>query len=48
MFSFIETKLFTRLVQEYLTDNEYRVIYYVKRGRKLNLDADHVPQERRR
>ncbi len=24
MFSFIETKLFTRLVQEYLTDNEYR------------------------
>ena len=24
MFSFIETKLFTRLVQEYLTDEEYR------------------------
>jgi len=24
MVSFIETKLFTRLVQEYLTDNEYR------------------------
>ena len=23
MFSFIETKLFTRLVQEYLTDDEY-------------------------
>jgi hypothetical protein len=24
VFSFIETKLFTRLVQEYLTDDEYR------------------------
>lgn len=24
MFSFIETKLFTRLVQDYLTDDEYR------------------------
>lgn len=24
MFSFIETKLFTRLVQEYLSDDEYR------------------------
>ena len=24
MFSFVETKLFTRLVQEYLTDDEYR------------------------
>lgn len=24
MFSFIETKLFTRLVQEYLTDDEYQ------------------------
>jgi hypothetical protein len=24
VFSFIETKLFTRLVQEYLTDGEYR------------------------
>ena len=24
MFSFIETKLFTRLVQQYLTDDEYR------------------------
>ena len=24
MFTFIETKLFTRLVQEYLTDDEYR------------------------
>jgi hypothetical protein len=24
MVSFIETKLFTRLVQEYLTDDEYR------------------------
>ena len=24
MFSFIETKLFTRLVQEYLSDEEYR------------------------
>ena len=24
MFSFIETRLFTRLVQEYLTDDEYR------------------------
>src|SRR5947209_11716027 len=24
VFSFIETKLFTRLVQEYLTDEEYR------------------------
>ncbi len=24
MFSFIETKLFTRLVQEYLTDDDYR------------------------
>lgn len=24
MFSFIETRLFTRLVQEYLTDEEYR------------------------
>jgi hypothetical protein len=24
MFSFVETKLFTRLVQEYLTDEEYR------------------------
>ncbi|HTU93067.1 MAG TPA: hypothetical protein VMF69_23505 [Gemmataceae bacterium] len=24
MFSFIETKLFTRLVQVYLTDDEYR------------------------
>src|SRR5437588_317303 len=24
MFSFIETKLFTRLMQEYLTDEEYR------------------------
>lgn len=26
MFSFIETKLFTRLIQEYLTDDEYRTI----------------------
>jgi hypothetical protein len=26
VFSFIETKLFTRLVQEYLTDDEYRAI----------------------
>jgi len=26
MFSFIETKLFTRLVQEYLTDEQYREI----------------------
>lgn len=26
MFSFIETKLFTRLVEEYLTDDEYREI----------------------
>jgi mRNA-degrading endonuclease RelE of RelBE toxin-antitoxin system len=24
VFSFIETKLFTRLIQEYLTDDEYR------------------------
>ena len=24
VFSFIETKLFTRLVQDYLTDDEYR------------------------
>ncbi|MGH7170219.1 MAG: type II toxin-antitoxin system RelE/ParE family toxin [Gemmataceae bacterium] len=24
MFSFIETKLFTRLIQEYLTDDEYQ------------------------
>jgi hypothetical protein len=24
VFSFIETKLFTRLVQEYMTDEEYR------------------------
>ena len=24
MFSFIETRLFTRLVQEYLNDDEYR------------------------
>ena len=26
MFSFIETKLFTRLVQQYLTDDEYRAL----------------------
>jgi hypothetical protein len=26
VFSFIETKLFTRLVQEYLTDEEYRAL----------------------
>jgi hypothetical protein len=25
MFSFVETKLFTRLVQEYLSDDEYSV-----------------------
>jgi hypothetical protein len=24
MFSFVETRLFTRLVQEYLTDDEYQ------------------------
>jgi hypothetical protein len=37
MFSFIETKLFSRLLREYLTDDEYavlqagiRVIYYAK------------------
>ena len=29
MFSFIETKLFTRLVQEYLTDDEYRKLQTV-------------------
>lgn len=29
MFSFIETKLFTRLVQEYLTDDEYRELQAV-------------------
>lgn len=26
MFSFIETRLFTRLVQEYLSDEEYRLL----------------------
>jgi mRNA-degrading endonuclease RelE of RelBE toxin-antitoxin system len=26
VFSFIETKLFTRLVQQYLTDDEYRLL----------------------
>jgi hypothetical protein len=26
VFSFIETKLFTRLVQEYLTDDEYQAL----------------------
>ena len=26
VFSFIETKIFTRLVQEYLTDDEYRML----------------------
>jgi hypothetical protein len=29
MFSFIETKLFTRLVQEYLTDDAYRELQTV-------------------
>lgn len=29
MFSFIETRLFTRLVQEYLDDNEYRELQKV-------------------
>jgi hypothetical protein len=29
VFSFIETKLFTRLVQEYLTDDEYRELQAV-------------------
>lgn len=29
MFSFIESKLFTRLVQEYLTDDEYREVQTV-------------------
>jgi len=29
VFSFIETKLFTRLVQEYLTDEEYRQLQAV-------------------
>ena len=29
MFSFIESKLFTRLVQEYLTDDEYRGVQTV-------------------
>ena len=28
MFSFIETKLFTRLVQEYLTDDEYSELQF--------------------
>ena len=26
MFTFIETRLFTRLVQDYLKENEYRVL----------------------
>ena len=29
MFTFIETKLFTKLVQEYLTDDEYRELQAV-------------------
>ena len=29
MFSFIETKLFTRLVQEYLTDDEYSELQWL-------------------
>ena len=29
MFSFVETKLFTRLVQEYLTDDEYQALQSV-------------------
>lgn len=32
MFSFIETKLFTRLVQEYLTDEEYSELQWFLAG----------------
>ena len=32
MFSFIETRLFTRLVREYLTDEEYRELQAVLMG----------------
>ncbi len=32
MFSFIETKLFTRLVQEYLTDDEYSELQWFLAG----------------
>jgi hypothetical protein len=32
VFSFIETRLFTRLVREYLTDEEYRKLQAVLMG----------------
>ena len=38
MFSFIETKLFTRLVQEYLTDEEYSKLQWF-----LAADPEVVP-----
>jgi hypothetical protein len=61
MFSFVETRVFSRLVREYLSDDEYRALQTVliedpEAGpvipgsggvRKLRLDVDDLPEERR-
>jgi len=40
VFSFIETRLFTRLVGEYLTDDEYRELPFAKRWKMARRNRD--------